>query len=43
MNFTDLGKGGEIVESSAKMYVQRVDAIKEVTEGLDVRCLLLPQ
>lgn len=35
MNFSDLGKGGEIIEAPAKMYVQWVDAIKEVTEGLD--------
>ena len=35
MNFTDLGKGGEIIEASAKMCVQWADAIKEVTEGLD--------
>lgn len=35
MNFTDLGKGGEIIEAPAKMYVQWVDAIKEVTEGVE--------
>lgn len=35
MSFTDLGKGSKIIETSAKMYVQWVDAIREVTEELD--------
>jgi len=34
MNFTVLGKGGESMKASAKMYVQWADAIKEVIEGL---------